>query len=82
MEPIRSVEAPTWPPRELSRPQGAQHRRGDWYRQAPWPTSGELEYVRLAVTTGLLLLALPWLVKQLLTRPDRLLSALGQRAVK
>jgi hypothetical protein len=45
-----------------------------------WPSLGQLTYTKEAITVLLLVLALPWLVSKLLTRPGDVLQGLGRRA--
>jgi hypothetical protein len=45
-----------------------------------WPSKDALDYTRALIVTGLLVLALPWLITTLLTRPGYLLAGLGRRA--
>jgi hypothetical protein len=79
----RELVAPTWPPAPLVSSQSFEPRgrRGVWFEDAPWPAKPSLEYVRLLVTVGLLLLALPWLSRKLVTSPGDVLQAAGHRAM-
>jgi hypothetical protein len=50
--------------------------RPAWARSLP--DKATLDYVRDGITTLLLVLALPWLVTQLVTNPGNLLGAVGR----
>jgi hypothetical protein len=68
--------AANWPPTDEP---AAPVKRG--WPPADWPSLGQLSYTKELITVLLLLLALPWLVSKLLTRPGDVLSGLGRRQV-
>lgn len=59
-------------------PASGKHRA---WPPVDWPTQAQLVYTKELVTVILLLLALPWLVGKLLTRPGDLLEAAGRKQV-
>jgi hypothetical protein len=64
-----------------SEPNGAE-LEGPGYRPRPWlPHTQQLTYTKEFVTVLLLLLALPWVIKNLLVSPARLAKIVGGRAV-
>lgn len=74
----------TWPP-AWSEPEVARAGRAVPAREYPppgWPTKAQLDYTQQAILLGLLVLALPWLVTKLVTRPSDVLASLGQSAVR
>jgi hypothetical protein len=46
-----------------------------------WPTQAQLDYTQKLITVVLLVLALPWLVGKLVTRPGDVLTAAGHKHV-
>lgn len=46
-----------------------------------WPTQAQLDYTQKLVTVVLLVLALPWIVGKLATRPGDLIAAAGRKHV-
>jgi hypothetical protein len=46
-----------------------------------WPTQAQLDYTQKLITVVLLVLALPWLVGKLVTRPGDVLAAAGRKHV-
>jgi hypothetical protein len=46
-----------------------------------WPTTAQLDYTQKLITVVLLVLALPWLVGKLVTRPGDVLAAAGHKHV-
>lgn len=51
---------------------------GDAYRPSPYlPTKQHLSYTKELITVLLLLIALPWIIRNLLTSPQTLARALG-----
>lgn len=54
---------------------------GHSYPPATWPSKDQLDYTQKAITCLLLVLALPWLVHKLLTRPGDVLSGRGKAAL-
>lgn len=46
-----------------------------------WPSREQLEYVIRAITAFLMLLALPWLIKKLITDPGGLFAGAGRQHV-
>jgi hypothetical protein len=59
---------------------GGQDASG--YPPACLPSRSQLEYTRELIVVALLVLALPWLVTNLITDPGRVLTGLGRRAVQ
>lgn len=53
-----------------------------WTPPRRWPAKAALDYYRDAITTLLLVLALPYLVVKLLTRPGDVLEAAGRHRVE
>lgn len=52
--------------------------QGDAYRPSPYlPTKQHLTYTKEFVTVLLLLIALPWIIRNLLVSPQKLAQALG-----
>jgi hypothetical protein len=69
------VEAPMpWPPRHTG-PVGAPVG----YPPAGWPTLGQLVWTKELIVVLLLVLALPWLMRRLLTNPASVLSGVAKR---
>lgn len=64
-----------WPPKPGQPGPGEQRR----YPPEGWPTKSQLDYTQQAILTGLLVLALPWLVIRLATDPGSVLAGLGRR---
>lgn len=69
--------AAAWPPPYAG---GATLGGPHGYPPRGWPSLGQLTWTREAATVLLLVLALPWLVSKLITRPGDVLSGLGARA--
>jgi hypothetical protein len=46
-----------------------------------WPHKDSLDYAKVAIELALLLIALPWLLKKLFTRPGELASKAGRHHV-
>lgn len=53
-----------------------------WTPPPRWPAKAALDYYRDAITTLLLVLALPYLLVKLLTRPGDVLEAAGRHRVE
>lgn len=47
------------------------------YPPRRWPSLDQLSYAEKAITVGLLVLALPWLVRKLFAAPAELVKGLG-----
>lgn len=46
--------------------------------RAGWPAKGDLDYVKVAIEVALLLLALPWLLHRVLTKPASTAKRAGE----
>lgn len=55
---------------------------GSHYPLPGWPAQDTLEYFTKLILLGLLLLALPYVIGKLLTRPGDLLDQAGKRAMR
>lgn len=66
----------TWPP-DYSGAAGNSGPRGALRRFPPagWPSKGQLDYGQQLLIVGLLVLALPYIVRTLITDPGELLGA-------
>jgi hypothetical protein len=70
----------TWPP-PYRGPAGsgpASHRR---FPPPGWPSSGELDYAKEIIVVLILLLALPYLVYTLLTRPSAVVGGAAKQVI-
>ncbi|HUR85647.1 MAG TPA: hypothetical protein VMY78_09900 [Solirubrobacteraceae bacterium] len=74
-----AAASPAWPLPWQGGPGAVGGQPGD-HPPVRWPTLGQLTYTKEAITVLLLILALPWLVSKLLTRPGDVLTGLGRRA--
>jgi hypothetical protein len=79
--------SPSWPPPwdpAAGPPPGAGGEptppRG--YPPPTWPSQGQLDYTKSAVTALLLVLALPWLAYKLVTNPGEVLAGAGRQHIK
>jgi hypothetical protein len=79
-----AVQANTWPPIGGVAPAAGSSPASpprSW-PPASFPSKAQLDYTQALVLTGLLLLALPWLVGKLLTDPGEVLGSLGRAAAR
>lgn len=53
---------------------------GSSYPPPGWPTADQVEYTREIILLGLLLIALPWLISTLASRPEAIF--LGKKSVR
>jgi hypothetical protein len=55
--------------------------QGDAYRPSPYlPTKQHLQYTKEFITVLLLVIALPWILRNLIVSPQKLARALGGKA--
>jgi hypothetical protein len=77
-----TLPAADWAPQppDLTPSPPAAGRRG--FPPPGWPVKDQLDYTSKAITTLLLVLALPWLAYKLVTNPREVLTGAAQQHIR